>query len=107
MICSSPLQRLAGRLLVSAGLAVGAGSLGVPVAVAGENMGGDGMDPRTSPTLPLKRDPEIAIREEFDLAVAAGTGEALAVFVARHAGHPLAVEAQRRIDAARGRPSPR
>lgn len=45
---------------------------------------------------PRARDGNIAIREEFDAAVAAGTLAALALFIARHPGHPLAIEAETR-----------
>ena len=55
-------------------------------------------------TLPLKLDPELAVREEYELAIAAGTADALGLFIARHAGHPLALEAARRLGALR--PSP-
>jgi hypothetical protein len=53
--------------------------------------------PRTD-VEPLPRDPEIAVREEYDMAVAAGTKDALALFIARHADHPLAEQAQARLD---------
>ena len=50
-------------------------------------------------TMPLPRDPEIAVREEYDLALAAGTKSALELFIARHADHPLAAEAEARLKA--------
>lgn len=43
------------------------------------------------------RDGNIAIREEFDLAVKAGTKEALELFILRHPDHELAVKAARMI----------
>ena len=46
---------------------------------------------------PLPRDPEIAVREEYDLAVAAGTKSALELFIVRHAGHPLAKQAEAQL----------
>jgi hypothetical protein len=59
-------------------------------------------DMTTDRTLPPPRDPELAVREEYELAVAAGTPEALRLFIKRHAGHPLAVEAERRLRAIGG-----
>jgi hypothetical protein len=50
-----------------------------------------------SPKLPLHRDSEIAVREEFELARSKGTIEAMETFVARHSDHPLAAEAKRTI----------
>jgi hypothetical protein len=52
--------------------------------------------PRTD-VEPLPRDPEIAVREEYDLAVAAGTKTALELFIARHSDHPLAKTAEARL----------
>lgn len=54
--------------------------------------------PRTD-VEPLPRDPEIAVREEYELAVAAGTRQALDLFIARHADHKLARDAKTRLDA--------
>ncbi|QIB33342.1 hypothetical protein [Ancylobacter pratisalsi] len=39
-------------------------------------------------------DPERAVREQYDLAVKAGTPAALDLFIARHPGHPLAQKAR-------------
>src|SRR5688572_9486971 len=47
-----------------------------------------------SENLPLPRDPDIAVREEFELARARGTAEAWQLFIARHANHRLAAEAR-------------
>jgi hypothetical protein len=61
-------------------------------------------DPRP-PIAPDKLDPprvrpgHIAVREEFDAAVAAGRREALELFIARHPADPLAEEARRRLEA--------
>jgi hypothetical protein len=52
--------------------------------------------PRTD-VEPLPRDPEIAVREEYDLAVAAGTRQALELFIARHGDHSLAKQAEARL----------
>ncbi|MEC5289771.1 hypothetical protein VSX64_02395 [Aurantimonas sp. C2-6-R+9] len=44
------------------------------------------------------RDGNIAIREEFDMAVEQGTAEAYDLFIKRHPDHPLTVEARRRLN---------
>ena len=49
---------------------------------------------RHSPPLPAPRDPEIAVREEYELALARRNAEALELFIQRHAEHPLAVKAR-------------
>ena len=51
---------------------------------------------RRDETLPPPRDPELAVREEYELA--RKSAEALALFIARHADHPLAVEARRELE---------
>lgn len=53
--------------------------------------------PAPAPNAPA-RDGEIAIREEYDLALQKNTAEALELFIARHPDHPLAQEAQQRLD---------
>jgi len=50
-----------------------------------------------SPGIAPARDGNIAIREEFDAAVAAGTPAALELFIRRHPGHPLAALAAARL----------
>lgn len=44
------------------------------------------------------RDGNIAIREEFDMAVEQGTAEAYDLFIRRHPDHPLTGEARRRLN---------
>jgi hypothetical protein len=66
---------------------------GIVMAVADEASGPGHTDP-----LPGPRDPEIAVREQFDAAVAAGSADALALFIARNQGHPQTAEAQRMLD---------
>jgi hypothetical protein len=56
-----------------------------------------------SPKLPLPRDPDVAVREELELARTKGTIEAMENFVARHDGHPLADEAKRELAAMKAR----
>ncbi len=56
--------------------------------------GGDFAPDRDNP--PRARDGDIAIREEFEAAVAARTVAALSLFITRHPGHPLASEAEAR-----------
>ena len=61
-------------------------------------------DPRP-PIAPDKLDPprvrpgRIAVREEFDAAIAAGRRDALELFIARHPTDLLAAEARRRLQA--------
>jgi hypothetical protein len=43
---------------------------------------------------PRARDGNVAIREEFDAAIAARSADALSLFIARHPRHPLAAEAE-------------
>ena len=49
---------------------------------------------RHSPPLPAPRDPEIAVREEYELALARHSAEALELFIQRHDDHPLAAKAR-------------
>jgi hypothetical protein len=51
-----------------------------------------------SEPLPLPRDPDIAVREEFDAARARGTIEAWELFIARHGNHRLAAEARKELE---------
>lgn len=44
-------------------------------------------------TLPPPRDPAAAIQEEYDMALRSNTPEAWRRFIARHRGHPLAIDA--------------
>lgn len=53
---------------------------------------------RRSEPLPLPRDPEIAVREEYDLAKGRGTAEAFELFIARHPNHTLVAEARRELE---------
>jgi hypothetical protein len=57
----------------------------------------DPSQPRRSPKLPLPRDPDVAVREEFQLARTQGTIEAMENFLARHGDHPLADQARREL----------
>lgn len=50
-----------------------------------------------SETLPLPRDPDIAVQEEFDIAQKRGTREAWELFIARHSDHRLAAEARKEL----------
>lgn len=51
-----------------------------------------------SEPLPLPRDPDIAVQEEFDAARARGTTEAWELFIARHGNHRLAAEARKELE---------
>jgi hypothetical protein len=48
--------------------------------------------------LPRPRDPELAVREEYDLAKGRGTAEAFELFIARHPSHTLVAEARRELE---------
>lgn len=50
---------------------------------------------RPVPTMPLPRDPAMAVKEEFDIAKRKATREAFDLFIARHPNSPLADEARR------------
>ena len=52
---------------------------------------------RSTP-LPLPRDPNVAVREEFELARARGTAEAWQLFISRHGDHQLAAEARKQLE---------
>lgn len=43
------------------------------------------------------RDGNIAIREEYDLAIEANTNEALQLFILRHPEHPLTIKAKEKL----------
>jgi hypothetical protein len=51
-----------------------------------------------SEPLPLPRDPDIAVKEEFDAARAHATVEAWELFLARHGNHRLAAEARKELE---------
>jgi hypothetical protein len=53
---------------------------------------------KPQPPMPPPRDPEIAVREEYDAAVSAGTVAALTLFIQRHPRHALADLARREIE---------
>jgi hypothetical protein len=54
--------------------------------------------PRHSQPMPLPRDGEAAIREEFEAARRTGTREAYELFIARHPQHALAAAARQERD---------
>ncbi len=56
-----------------------------------------------APAAAPARDPEFAVREEYDEAVRAGTAEAFQLFINRNPGHRLARRAARRIRALEAR----
>jgi hypothetical protein len=57
---------------------------------------------RHSEPLPRPRDPEITIREEYDLAKGRGSAEAFELFIARHPNHALVAEARREMERLKG-----
>lgn len=50
-----------------------------------------------SEPLPLPRDPDVAVQEEFEAARANGTVAAWELFLARHGGHRLAADAAKEL----------
>jgi hypothetical protein len=54
--------------------------------------------PRHSEPIPLPRDGDVAVREEFEAARRSGTREALDLFIARHPQHALAATARQERD---------
>ena len=60
------------------------------------------MQSRHSEPLPRPRDPEIAVREEYDLAKGRGDAAAFELFIARHPNHALVAEAQRELERLKG-----
>jgi hypothetical protein len=69
---------------------------GLVLAGAGCPRAADVKPPATrSTTLPLPRDPDIAVQEELDAARRTGTLAAYDLFLARNGDHPLAEPARR------------
>jgi hypothetical protein len=58
----------------------------------------DSGDHGRSDPLPGPPDDEATVREEYDAAIAAGTAEALSLFIRRHYGHPLADKAEQALN---------
>lgn len=50
-----------------------------------------------SEPLPLPRNPDVAVQEEFDAARAGGTIKAWELFLARHSDHRLAADAAKEL----------
>ena len=57
-----------------------------------------------SEPLPLPRDPNIAVQEEFEAARAKDTVESWELFIARHGDHPLAVQAKKESEKLQKKP---
>lgn len=47
-----------------------------------------------APSMPMARDPAVAVAEEYEAARRKGTREALELFIARHGDDPLAEQAR-------------
>ena len=58
-----------------------------------------------SEPLPLPRDPDIAVREEFEAARAQNTVGSWELFIARHGDHSLAVQARKELEKLQKKPS--
>ncbi|MBR0791475.1 hypothetical protein JQ631_20555 [Bradyrhizobium manausense] len=54
----------------------------------------EGASERPRATVPLARDPSIAVVEEYEAARRKNTAEAYELFIARHGDDPLAAKAQ-------------
>jgi hypothetical protein len=67
-------------------------AVGMVTLVTGGTVAGDHSEP-----LPLPRDPNIAVMEEYKLFKKRGTREALELFIARHPDHALAEQARQDI----------
>lgn len=66
---------------------------GLPVMVEKANADDSGQVGR-SPSMPMARDPAVAVGEEYEAARRRGTREAFELFVARHGDNPLAEQAR-------------
>ena len=49
-------------------------------------------------SVPLARDADAAVREEYEAARRQGRAQALQLFIARHPDHPLAAEARAALE---------
>ena len=84
--------------------AVAAVSRHQPERIATMAKPNDFTPPDRSTPLPLPRDPEVAVREEFEIASTRGTAEAWQLFISRHGGHRLAAEARKELERLKGKP---
>jgi len=74
---------------------------GVPVTKSDPNRTAQS---RSDP-LPLPRDPDIAVREEFEAARAKDTVASWELFIARHGDHPLAAQAKKELEKLQKKPA--
>ena len=113
------MQVCAGLMLVLLAVHPGDGALALTTFAAGAALDGrataqnrkpEGTEPlmttdaqkavaqtKRSQTLLPPRDPEIAVREEYELARSRRSAAAMELFITRHADHPLAAEARREL----------
>ncbi|WP_038971785.1 hypothetical protein [Bradyrhizobium genomosp. III] len=66
---------------------------GLPVMVEKAKADDSGKAAR-APSMPMARDPAVAVAEEYEAARRKGTREALELFIARHGDDPLAEQAR-------------
>lgn len=66
---------------------------GLPVMVEKANADENGKAGR-APSMPMARDPAVAVAEEYEAARRKGTREAFELFIARHGDDPLAEQAR-------------
>lgn len=66
---------------------------GLPIMVEEANADDNGKAGR-APSMPMARDPAVAVAEEYEAARRKGTREAFELFIARHGDEPLAEQAR-------------
>ncbi|WP_158667610.1 hypothetical protein [Bradyrhizobium guangdongense] len=66
---------------------------GLPAMVEKANADNSGEAGR-APSMPMARDPAVAVAEEYEAARRKGTREAFELFIARHGDDPLAEQAR-------------
>ncbi|WP_424578057.1 hypothetical protein [Bradyrhizobium sp. USDA 326] len=66
---------------------------GLPVMVQNANADDNGKAAR-APSMPMARDPAVAVAEEYEAARRKGTREAFELFIARHGDDPSAEQAR-------------
>ncbi|MFK4505992.1 hypothetical protein LPJ38_32065 [Bradyrhizobium daqingense] len=59
-----------------------------------DDRGKDSGEAGRAPSMPMARDPSVAVAEEYEAARRTGTREAFELFIARHGDAPLAEQAR-------------
>ncbi|MEY9878692.1 hypothetical protein ABIA43_000226 [Bradyrhizobium sp. USDA 328] len=71
---------------------------GLPVMVEKANADDNGKAGRRTRSMPMARDPAVAVAEEYEAARRKGTREAFELFIARHGDDPLAEQARAELN---------